>query len=230
MLAVFPLSRTLHTMPHRAVLFDLDGTLLDTLEDLADSTNAALAALGFPTRPVDEYRVLVGDGLRNLLVRALPEGHRDEQTVERCARLRSAEYDRRWDAKTCPYPGVPELLDALALRKVPMAILSNKPDAATRKIVARLLPSWTFGAVLGAREGVPLKPDPCAALQAAEALSVRPGEVLYLGDTNTDMRTARAAGMRAVGALWGFRTAEELLASGAEDLIERPQDLLALLA
>ena len=229
MLAPFPLPRTAHAMQYRAVLFDLDGTLLDTLEDLADSTNAALAVLGFPTRPTDEYRILVGDGIRNLALRALPEGHTDAATVERCVRLTRAEYSRRWDLKTRPYPGVPELLDELTRRAVRMAILSNKPDAATREVVAKLLAGWSFGVVLGAREGVPLKPDPAAALEAAAALGARPDEVLYVGDTNTDMQTARAAGIRAVGALWGFRTAGELLASGAQDLIARPPDLLDLL-
>ena len=215
-------------MPYRAVLFDLDGTLLDTLEDLADSTNAALAALGFPPHPVDEYRTLVGDGIRNLALRALPDGRRDDATVDRCIRLTREEYGRRWDAKTRPYPGVPELLDELARRGVRMAILSNKPDAATGEVVAKLLPRWQFDVVRGAREGVPLKPDPAAALEVAEALGAAPAEVLYLGDTNTDMRTARAAGMRAVGALWGFRTAEELQTAGAQDLVARPQDLLEL--
>ena len=216
-------------MPYCAVLFDLDGTLLDTLEDLADSTNAALTALGFPTRPTDEFRVLVGDGIRNLALRALPPGHKDADTVERCVRLTRAEYGRRWDVKTRPYPGIPELLDELARRAVKTAILSNKPDAATREVVAKLLPDWHFGVVLGARDGVPLKPDPAAALEAVAALGARPDQVLYVGDTNTDMQTARAARMRAVGALWGFRTAEELLSTGAQDLIARPQDLLPLL-
>ena len=229
MLAPFSLRRTAHNMPYCAVLFDLDGTLLDTLEDLADSTNAALSGLGFPPRPTDEYRILVGDGIHNLALRALPKGHTDPATVERCMRLTRAEYARRWDAKTRPYPGVPELLDELTRRRVRMAILSNKPDPATQEVVGKLLPGWSFDVVLGAREGVALKPDPAAALQVAGALGLQAGQILYVGDTNTDMQTARAARMRAVGALWGFRTAEELLASGAQDLIARPQDLLPLL-
>ncbi len=217
-------------MPYRAVLFDLDGTLLDTLEDLADSTNAALATLGFPTHPVDAYRIFVGNGIRYLAVRALPEGHRDDTTVDRCVRLTREEYGRRWDAKTRPYPGVPEMLDALVHRGVRMAILSNKPHAATNEVVAKLLPNWPFDVVRGAQEGVPLKPDPAAALDVAEALGTEPAEILYLGDTNTDMQTARAAGMRAVGALWGFRTVEELRAAGAQDIIGCPRDLLEVLS
>lgn len=216
-------------MPYRAVLFDLDGTLLNTLEDLADSTNTALAALAFPPHPVDAYRTFVGDGIRNLALRALPEGQRDDATVERCIDLTRAEYGRRWDARTRPYPGVPEMLDALVRLGVQMAILSNKPDAATREVVAKLLPRWQFDVVRGAREGVPLKPDPDPALEVARDLGAAPADVLYLGDTNTDMQTARAAGMRAVGALWGFRTAEELQAAGARDLVARPEGLLELL-
>jgi len=216
-------------MRYEAVLFDLDGTLLDTLEDLADSTNAALAALGYPPHPLDAYRTLVGDGIHNLARRALPEGRRDEETVLRCVDAIRAEYARRWDARTRPYPGVPELLDALSGRGVRMAILSNKPDGATRRVVERLLPGWDFALVLGAREGVPLKPDPAAALEVAARLGLRPEEMLYLGDTNTDMQTARAAGMRAVGALWGFRDAEELRQAGAQELICRPEELLRFL-
>jgi len=214
---------------YRAVLFDLDGTLLDTLEDLADSTNAALAQLGFPPHPLDAYRYFVGDGVTNLIVRTLPEAHRDEATVGRTMDLMRRIYGEHWADKTRPYPGVPELLGALAARGVKMAVLSNKPDDSTKLCVAKLLPHWRFDAVIGQSTTVPPKPDLAGVRQIVATLGVPVGQFLYLGDTNTDMQTANAAGMFAVGALWGFRTAEELRAAGAKVLIEKPTELLDLL-
>jgi len=216
-------------MKYRAVLFDLDGTLLDTLDDLADSMNAALGRLGFPSHEVVAYKYFVGDGIINMARRALPEEHRDEVTVARCARLLREEYAKRWADKARPYDGIPELLDALSERGIRMAVLSNKPDDFTRICVSRLLSGWRFEAVVGVSDSVPPKPDPKGALEVAARLHIPPGGFLYLGDTNTDVKTAVAAGMYPVGALWGFRTADELLANGARVLIEKPGDLLELL-
>jgi phosphoglycolate phosphatase len=212
-----------------AVLFDLDGTLLDTLEDLADSTNAALVAQGFAVHPLSAYRYFIGDGVESLVRRALPPDRLDEATVARSVESMRREYSARWADKTQPFPGVPELLDALAARGLPMAVLSNKPDEFTRLCVSRLLPRWRFEAVLGGDVGLPKKPDPAGARQIAARLTVAPAEILYLGDTNTDMQTAVAAGMYPVGALWGFRTASELTASGAQVLLEKPTDMLGVL-
>lgn len=211
------------------MLFDLDGTLLDTLEDLADSTNAALAQLGLPPHPLDAYRYFVGDGVRNLILRTLPEGHRDEATVAKAVELMRSIYAEHWADKTRPYPGVPELLDAVAGRGVKMAVLSNKPDDSTRQCVEKLLPRWRFDAVVGQSKAVPPKPDLAGVRQIVADLGVPVEQFLYLGDTNTDMQTANAAGMFAVGALWGFRTAEELREAGARVLIEEPANLLKLL-
>ncbi|MGD2174739.1 MAG: HAD-IA family hydrolase [Candidatus Brocadiaceae bacterium] len=216
-------------MTREAVLFDLDGTLLDTLEDIVEATNTVLAGMDLPTHPADRFRHFVGDGLRNQVLRALPERHRDEETVARCMRSIREEYATRWANHTRPYAGVPELLDALAGRGVRTAVLSNKPDGFTKEMVEQLLPDHHFEVVVGARPGVRLKPDPVAALEVAERMSLDPGSYVYLGDTDTDMKTARAAGMHAVGALWGFRDALELRAGGAQELIERPLELLAFL-
>ncbi|MFP4057280.1 MAG: HAD family hydrolase [Candidatus Brocadiia bacterium] len=213
----------------RAVLFDLDGTLLDTLEDLAQAMNAALGCLGLPGHPTDAYRTFVGDGVVEMARRALPSDRRDEATVGRCVNLMGQEYASRWDATTAPYDGVPRLLDALAEREVPMAVLSNKPHDFTVLCVSRLLPHWHFEAVLGVEPERPPKPDPRGAAEAAGRLGVPSRQVLYLGDTNTDMRTATAAGMFPAGALWGFRSAEELTASGARALVETPPQVLELL-
>lgn len=202
---------------------------MNTLEDLADSGNWALGQLGFAEHPVESYKYFVGDGVENLVRRALPAGRSDAATVARCAELMRDAYGRRWAEKTRPYPGIPELLDALVMRGMPMAVLSNKPDDATRLCVERLLPRWRFAAVVGAQASLARKPDPAGALLIAERLGHAPAQILYLGDTNTDMQTAVAAGMLPVGALWGFRTAEELTASGAQRLVGRPGELLELL-
>ncbi|MCE5267188.1 MAG: HAD-IA family hydrolase [Planctomycetaceae bacterium] len=215
-------------MTYNAVLFDLDGTLLDTLTDLADSTNLALRSLGFAEHPREAYRYFVGDGVEKLIERVVPTDRHDAATLIECGRRMRKEYGERWAAATRPYPGIPELLDALTERGVPMAVLSNKPAEFTRLCVSQLLPGWPFAAVVGAGPSLPKKPDPTGAKEIARRLGVAPSEVLYLGDTNTDMQTAVAAGMYPVGALWGFRTAEELTAAGARALAATPLDLLGV--
>lgn len=216
-------------VPLRAVVFDLDGTLLDSLEDLADSMNQVLTREGLPVHPVDAFRYFVGDGMEMLVRRALPPDRVDPPTVARTLAAMRAEYDRRCADKTRPYPGIPELLDALTRRAVPFAVFSNKPHDAAVDLVGRLLGRWRFAAVLGARPGFPAKPDPAGALETAALLGVAPAQCLYLGDTGTDMRTARAAGMWAVGALWGFRSDAELREAGALTLAAAPADVLGLL-
>ena len=216
-------------MKYEAVIFDLDGTLLDTLEDLSDSMNAALRQLNYPTHRTAEYRYFVGDGMAELARRVLPPDQRDDATVEISKQLMTEEYNRRWNVKSKPYLGIAEMLDALTMAGVPMAVFSNKPDSFTQMMVPALLPRWKFHLVLGARPGVPVKPDPQGALEIANALGVSPECILYVGDTNTDMCTATAAGMHAVGVTWGFRKVEELLENGAQSILDNPLDLLKLL-
>jgi phosphoglycolate phosphatase len=215
--------------PYQAVIFDLDGTLLDTLEDLGDAVNRVLSARGLPVHPMDAYRFFVGDGVAMLITRALPADKRDAETVRSCLEAFRADYDRHWNVKTRPYDGVAALLDALTARGLKLAILSNKPHAFARRCVREFLPNWSFAAVFGQRDGVPLKPDPAGALAIAHALGIPPAACLYLGDTAVDIKTAIAAGMTPVGVLWGFRPAEELRASGAQVLIEQPSEVLGLL-
>jgi len=214
-----------------AVIFDLDGTLLDTLADLADSMNAVLEGLGLPPHPVDAYRTHVGDGIASLVRRALPPDwhdrvHHEPGFLERCVDSMRAAYELRWATKTAPYPGITELLRELDTRGVRMAVLSNKPDVFTAKIVAHFLGSVRFRAVIGAREGVPRKPDPAGAREALRIMGAGEDETLYVGDSSTDMDTARGAGLVSVGVLWGFRSKEELLEHGAHHLVERPRELL----
>ena len=216
-------------MRYKAILFDLDGTLLDTLEDLATAANRALGTLGLPAHPTDAYRVFVGDGLRTLAERILPGEQRSAAQVDALVVAFEREYSRTWNERTAPYAGVPEMLDRLTGDGYRMSVLSNKPDAFTRLCVEQLLPHWTFAPLYGQRPGVPRKPDPAAALAIAVELGLDPAEVLYLGDTATDMHTARAAGMAAVGVLWGFRSADELRAAGARHLITHPGELAPLL-
>ncbi|RPI77671.1 MAG: HAD family hydrolase [Desulfobacteraceae bacterium] len=213
-----------------AIIFDLDGTLLDTLEDIADTANQMLIKHGFPTHELHEYRYLVGDGIKTLIHRALPVENRQAQTIEDCLVTYREYYERYWKVHTRPYAGVPELLQALSKIPVKTAILSNKKHEFTVHCVQAFLSHHDFALVLGHREGKSaLKPDPACALEIAQQLGIAPSRFLFLGDTGIDMQTALAAGMFPVGALWGFREKEELLQSGAKAIIARPPELLKLL-
>jgi phosphoglycolate phosphatase len=216
-------------MRYRAVLFDFDGTLLDTLRDLAESVNSVLSRSGFPEHSLEAYRHFVGEGIEELARRVLPEGHRDEATITKTLTDVRQEYRQRWPNHTRPYEGIPELLDALTARRVKMAIVTNKPDDSTRTMAARLLPRWKFDVIVGATTEMPRKPDPKGALEAARRLRLSPEAILYVGDSDIDMKTANAAGMYAVGVLWGFRSADELIKNGAKVLIRKPLELLELL-
>ena len=216
-------------MKYRGVLFDLDGTLLNTLQDIADSVNEALSHLGFPGHGVEVYKNFVGEGRDVLAVRALPDHHRNAATVTRLIEHINEEYSKRCANNTLPYQGIPDLLDALTIRNIKMAILSNKAHDSTEIMVSKMLSQWHFEAVVGALPSVAKKPDSTVALQIAQQLGIHPIEFLYLGDSDIDMKTAIGADMYPVGALWGFCSAEELLAGGAKTLIEHPSDLLPFL-
>jgi phosphoglycolate phosphatase len=216
-------------MPYSAVIFDLDGTLLDTLADIAESANRVLASHGLCTLPVDDYRQFVGQGLRRLLERVIPPGDEQEPLIRTCTREFRGVYSREWNVRTRPYPGVLELLGRLTSQGVPMAVLSNKPHEFARRCVEHYFPETPFEAVLGEGNGIPPKPDPTGARMIIEQIGLTPEEFVYLGDTPTDMATAIAVGTLPVGVLWGFRPREELEAAGAELLIERPGELIAVL-
>jgi phosphoglycolate phosphatase len=210
-----------------AIIFDLDGTLVDTLSDIARHMNAALSELGFPTHPLEAYARFVGNGIRELSRLALPEGARaNEAIAEGLARCMEARYAREPVVDTRPYPGVLETLDALASRGVLMTVLTNKPAALAEAVVAKLLETSRFALVEGRRAGGKAKPDPELALGHARALKLAPGEMAVVGDSDVDMLLARAAGMRGIGATWGFRGAEELVRSGADELARAFGDLL----
>jgi phosphoglycolate phosphatase len=212
--------------PWPAVLFDLDGTLLDTLQDIADAANGTLAHFGLTAHPVDAYRQFVGSGVARLFARAIPDDSQDQEIIARCVERFREAYEQNWNAKTKPYDGVVPLLDQLAARRVRMAVLSNKPDEFTQKCTQHYLPQAPFEVVVGQRDGLPRKPDPAAAEMIAQQMGVPPEQFLFLGDSVVDMETARRAGMRPVGAGWGFRSGRELPESGAVAVLRHPIELL----
>lgn len=212
--------------PYAAVLFDLDGTLVDSIDDLADAMNHALAQQGLPLHEVSAYRLMVGEGVETLARRALPAG-RSELLPGVLAAFRD-HYAAHFADKTAPYPGIPELLARLPGAGCKLAVLSNKREDFTRAVVQALFPKVPFDQVRGERSGVPRKPDPTAAFDLARELGVPPEACAFVGDTAVDMDTARAAGMFAVGVLWGFRSKEELVNHGARVLLAHPLELLDL--
>ncbi len=213
-------------MDYSAVLFDLDGTLLDTLEDIGEAANRVLIQRGFAPHPPDSYRHFVGEGVRVLFERSLPAEACSDDVLAACAEEFRHAYAECWNVRTRPYDGIEDLLPALVMRNVRLAVLSNKPDAFTKSCVEEYLARFPFEWVLGQRDGTPRKPDPAGALEIAAAMDLPPGRFLYLGDTAVDMQTALAAGMFPVGALWGFRPLSELQSGGAQAVIERPGELL----
>lgn len=213
-------------MPIKAALFDLDGTLTNTLNDIANAMNRSLRLHGLQEFSVNDYRYLVGDGIRKLAERAC----RGQTELEDSVREEyQAYYREHAQEQTTPYDGVNDMLTALRQQGIRLAVLSNKPHADTCAVVARYFPEIGFEAVRGQIEGTPVKPDPAGALAIAEEMGMKPDEFIYLGDTATDMQCAVNAGMRPIGVLWGFRTAEELLESGAQALIEHPSQLMGQL-
>ncbi len=213
----------------KLVVFDLDGTLLETIGDLGASCNAVLRRYGLPEHTYEEYRHFVGNGVRKLCERALPEAWRSPERVEQVRREFVEYYTTHIDRHTVAYPGIPQLLERLLERGVQVAVVSNKFQQGTSLLIERFFPGIPFVAVLGQCEGVPLKPDPTADLQVLSRAGVAPEEALHVGDTATDIAAARAAGMGTVGVTWGFRSREELLSAGADAVIDHAEQLLDLL-
>lgn len=214
----------------KTVIFDLDGTLLDTLDDLTDSINAAMAMRGLPPHTSEAVKYFVGDGAKEFAARALPMAlARDAKYVAAVADDAMEEYGRRWRMKTRPYDGVPEMLAKVRARGVKMAVLSNKPHDFTVLTVSHFFGHVGFDEVLGASDAFPRKPDPAGVRLILKKFAAAESDALMLGDTATDMLTASAAGIKAVGALWGFRTAEELVSNGSDALVSKPSEVLGLL-
>ena len=214
-------------MQYKAVIFDLDGNLVDSLADLSDSVNLMLESYGFPTHEMEKYRYFVGNGSKKLMERTLPRDKAaSAEFVEEALVKYKAIYKERLLEKTRPYNGVRELLAELKSRGIPLAVCTNKHNDAALTIVKILFAPGTFEEVLGDRPGFPKKPNPATPLEIASHLGVKPDEVAYLGDTSVDMETAVHAGFLPVGVLWGFRPEEELVKSGAKILLKAPLELL----
>lgn len=211
-----------------AVIFDLDGTLLNTVEDIMDSVNSVLQKYGFPLHSLEEYLFFIGDGIEELVKRALPENRRNNKITSECLLLVKQEYKKRWHIKTKPYEGVKEMLFGLSRTGIKLSVFSNKPHDFTTITVKYYFPEINFDVVLGAKEGNPKKPDPWGALYIAEMISVSPKKILYLGDTKTDITTAKRAGMISTGAAWGFRGKKELEEAEADYLVDFPVQFLQL--
>lgn len=214
---------------YKAVIFDLDGTLVNSLDDLADSMNNVLAQNGFPQHPVESYRYFVGDGIAKLVERSLPQKlNGNKNLVDNCIAEMKQFYADNWSKKSRIYPGIKETLSKLSRLGVSLAILSNKPHEFTLKFAEFFLRDWSFSAVEGAKPGCPVKPDPAQALIIAQKMQHQPHEIIYVGDTNTDMQTGKNAGMFTLGATWGFRSREELEKSGAMHIVDNPEEIPAL--
>ncbi|MCP5108469.1 MAG: HAD family hydrolase [bacterium] len=216
-------------MKFESIIFDLDGTLLDSLQGIADAMNILLERMGYPVHTEERYKYFVGEGINELISRALPEKNRDSHNLERLAVEYREIYHSTWPQKSPPYNGIPELLDALSAKNIKMSVLSNKSDDFTNRMVSELLTRWRFEVVRGVRPGGARKPDPASALEIAEITGITPGNTVFVGDSGVDMKTAANAGMYGVGVLWGFREADELRADGADRLIKHPVELPAII-
>lgn len=210
------------------LIFDLDGTLVDSLQGLAASLNHALALSDLPTYGHAAVRGFIGNGARILIQRSLPTDA-DEALLNTVEQAFKAHYDLTWQDGTQIYAGVVELLESLQARGHPLAVLSNKPHPFTVAMVARLFPSIRFAAVLGQRAGIPHKPDPAGALEIAEALNLTAANCTVIGDSTMDLETAHNAGMQAIAVTWGFHDRTRLVAAGAQQIADCPDDLLELL-
>lgn len=207
----------------KAVLFDLDGTLVNSLFDLGASTNFALGQMGFPTHETEKFKIFVGDGMAKLIERASPENKRDEKTLQTTLDIFMTHYREHYVDKTVPYDGISELLDKLT--GVKKAVISNKADEMVIPLTEKLL-GERFDIVCGKKEGYPTKPDPTLTLEIIGELGVKPQECLFVGDSGMDMKVAKNAGCVALGVLWGFRGEEELRKNGADYIVSAPQQIL----
>ncbi|WP_159021291.1 HAD family hydrolase [Formosa sp. L2A11] len=216
-------------MKYEAVIFDLDGTLVDSIQDLADAMNIVLKNNNFPIHLLNSYPSFIGHGIRTLVERALPESERNEAAINTYYSQMIAVYAENCTNKTHAYNGISDLLDALSEKGLKLGVFSNKAEDFTKRVVEVVLSKWTFDAVIGLTTEVLKKPNPLKAIQFSEAIGVTPESFLFVGDSGVDMQTGTKAGMHAVGVLWGFRDEKELRANGAKTIVKHPLDILKIL-
>ena len=215
-------------MKFKGIIFDLDGTLVNSLEDISDAMNTVLTNLNYPTHTYDTYQYFIGSGLRNLVSKALPASNNSEDQIETCFDCMITEYREICTLKTKPYEGIIELLDNLASKNIKLAVFSNKADELTKKIAAEIFPDY-FDAAVGLSTEALKKPNPFEAIAISKNWNLKTEEILFVGDSDIDMQTANNANMFAVGVSWGYRTKDELLASGAKTVINNALDLIQIL-
>ena len=209
----------------KAVIFDLDGTLLNTIDDLANSVNFMLKQFEFPTFSVDEYKYKVGNGMRKLIERALPETHSSNEQIEKSLKVFMDYYNEHKNDNTAPYEDIIDLLNELKIKGIKLAVATNKAHISAKPLIENTFPH-IFDEITGQKENVPTKPNPQIVFEILKNLNVTPDECLFVGDSGVDMQTAKNANIKAVGVLWGFRKKDELLNSGADETISSPLELL----
>ena len=212
----------------KAVLFDLDGTLANSLIDLAAATNYAIAEFGFPPRQTEEFKYFAGDGMPKMIERALPEGQKSAETVSKILPVFLDYYGEHYCDNTAAYQGMPELIDQLKSMNIKVSVVTNKNQLMAEKVVNKLYGD-RFDSILGKQAGIPPKPDPTAALMAMDKLGVKPAQCIFLGDSRMDVLTGANSGAYPVGVLWGFRKMDELVSAGAKEIISKPEELLAII-
>ena len=212
----------------KLIVFDLDGTLLNTIDDLANSVNFMLEKFGFPIFSVEEYKYKVGNGMRKLIERSLPQTYKNDEQIEKSLSVFMDYYNQHKNDNTAPYEGIIDLLNDLKNAGIKLAVVTNKAHMSAKPLIENTF-IGVFDEIVGQKEGVPTKPNPQSVASVLEKLNVTPDECLFVGDSGVDMQTAKNANIKAVGVLWGFRKQDELLENGADVIISSPQNLLELL-
>lgn len=216
-------------MKYKAVIFDLDGTLVNSIYDIADAMNEVLLKRKFKTFNYDTYKTFVGHGVKSLILKAIPEVETNDELIAACLNDMMAIYSKGCTNKTKTYDGILELLETLHLKNIKLSVLSNKEDFLTKKVATAVLPSFIKPTV-GLKEEHLKKPNPKVLLEICNSINVLPQESIYVGDTDVDMQVAKRANMLAVGVSWGFRDKKELIAAGANYILDTPKDLLHILS
>ena len=209
----------------KGIIFDVDGTTLSTLYDIQESLNVVLRKNGYPEKTYDEVRLGIGRGSRNLVKDSLPKDI-DDETIDKLTDDYINIYKNNYNILTKPYEGIKEVLNELEAKKIKLAINSNKPDEITKKLIEYHFPGNIFVSIIGSRKGVPNKPDPYSANEIVEIMGLDKSEILYIGDSDSDVKTAKNAKIKCVGCLWGFRDLETLKQAGANYIISNPKEIL----